>query len=86
MLQHQSGSLHGFGGSPYLERFPQVDEAAVAFADLMQSVVLNEMFGPPWPVCPGHPHPATAELIRGEAMWVCPNLGGVVVAIGHLVA
>jgi hypothetical protein len=25
------------------------------------------------PVCPGHRHPACAELLEGEAWWICPT-------------
>ncbi|HEX5782167.1 MAG TPA: hypothetical protein VFX80_09600 [Solirubrobacteraceae bacterium] len=51
------------------------EELVVAFADQLQEQVFPESrgaWGQARPPCPGHNHPARAELVGDQAMWVCP--------------
>jgi hypothetical protein len=36
------------------------------------------------PPCPGHAHPASAELVGDHAMWICPSSGQPLARIGYL--
>ncbi|WP_159942840.1 hypothetical protein [Nocardiopsis sp. FR6] len=51
-------------------------EAVAMLADVFQDEVLEHRFGAPLPRCPGHAHPAVAEVVEGVACWVCPRGGG----------
>jgi hypothetical protein len=58
----------------------------VAFADWLQEQFFLESRGARGqarPACPGHPHPAHAHEIDGEAWWVCPVDGHQVAMIGR---
>ena len=50
-------------------------EAVVILADQLQDSVLEATGGAPFPPCPGHGHPAVAELIDGVPSWKCPKGG-----------
>lgn len=60
---------------------PMTDpEAVTLLADQLQDAVLEETGGaanPPCP-CPGHDHPAVAQLVDGTACWTCPSGGDAV--------
>ena len=51
------------------------EELVVSLADQLQEQVFPESrgaWGQARPRCPGHDHPARAELVGDRAMWVCP--------------
>ena len=53
-----------------------VEELVWSFADQLQEQVFPETraaWGQARPPCPGHAHPASAELVGDDAMWVCPS-------------
>jgi hypothetical protein len=57
------------------DRSTPVAEQLVSYADWLQEQVFPETraaWGEARPECPGHPHPASAVLLDGEACWVCP--------------
>lgn len=50
-------------------------ELLVSWADALQEQFFPETraaWGEARPECPGHPHPASAIELDGEAWWVCP--------------
>jgi hypothetical protein len=51
-----------------------VDIAAYV-ADELQGLVLDDAWGEPRPVCPGHAHPPSAKVDEGAAWWICPASG-----------
>jgi hypothetical protein len=61
-------------------------ERVLEFADWLQEQFFLESLGA-WgearPACPGHPHPARAEEIDGEAWWVCPGDGHEIALVGR---
>jgi hypothetical protein len=62
-------------------------ELRVDFADYLQDQFFPESrgaWGEARPQCPGHPHPAEAEEIEGEAWWTCPVEGRQIARIGEL--
>lgn len=61
-----------------------LEEASVRVADLVQDEILDELWGPAWPECPGHSHPASPRLVGARGSWVCPKTGDIVSLIGHL--
>ena len=58
------------------------EERLVDFAGRLQDVVI-EATHQAWPRCPGHPHPASATVVTGRAVWVCPDDGRVTRRIGE---
>ena len=59
----------------------------VALADWLQEQFFPETrgaWGQARPECPGHPHPAEAVEIAGEAWWVCPDDGHQIAMVGHI--
>lgn len=50
-------------------------DAVALLADQLQEGLLEETGGAPVPRCPGHAHPAAAEVVNGVASWVCPRNG-----------
>jgi hypothetical protein len=62
-------------------------EMLVSWADWLQEQFFPETLGA-WgearPECPGHPHPASADELDGEAWWVCPVDGRRIGRIGQL--
>jgi hypothetical protein len=50
-------------------------EAVTLLAGQLQDAVLEETGGAPRPACPGHGHPAVAEVVDGVASWTCPSGG-----------
>jgi hypothetical protein len=76
----------GYGWRPWEEplSFP---EMAVQLAGDLQEQFFWESggaWGQARPECPGHPHPALAELIDGEPWWACPAEGHGVARFGEL--
>ena len=62
-------------------------ERLVRLADWLQDQVISESdaaWAEAIPPCPGHPHPATPELVDDEAWWVCPSGDGRIARIGQL--
>lgn len=62
-------------------------ELAVGLADYLQEQFFpetTEAWGQARPRCPGHGHPATPELIDGNAWWTCPLDGHAVARFGAL--
>lgn len=53
---------------------PGLDEphAVVLLAEQLQDAVLEQTGGAPVPPCPGHGHPAVADLVVGVPSWTCP--------------
>lgn len=74
------GSSHG----TMLIPFEDVEAATVQLADPFQEDVLEMLWGPAWPSCPGHLHPAEPLLLNGLAVWQCPTTGALVGRIGSL--
>ena len=63
-------------------------ELLVWMADWLQEQVLPETraaWGEARPACPGHPHPAQAAEIDGEAWWTCPLSGQRVTPVGRAI-
>jgi len=60
------------------------EEASVELASHLQEDILGWLWGPAWPPCRGHPHPAEARIVAGQAVWVCPRTGETLAAIGSL--
>ncbi len=70
---------------------PHGDETGVqllvSLADYLQEQFFPETrgaWGQARPACPGHPHPAQADEIDGEAWWICPVDGRRIARIGRL--
>jgi hypothetical protein len=62
-------------------------ELLVNLADSMQEQFFPETraaWGEARPECPGHPHPAQAREVAGEACWVCPVDGRRIAMIGRV--
>src|SRR5947209_2356678 len=53
-LQYSYGTTH----QSALPGTDDAESAAAELADRVQDDVLDELWGPPWPACPGHSHPA----------------------------
>ena len=62
-----------------MERGP---ELLVHLADQFQSQLSETEAAVP--VCAGHAHPATAEVLNGEAWWTCPTHGTRIGRVGAL--
>jgi hypothetical protein len=63
------------------------EELVWSFADQLQEQVFPETYaawGQARPRCPGHAHPASAELVGDHAMWICPSSGQPLARIGYL--
>jgi hypothetical protein len=76
--------LYSFDGHQFGPlRASTAAEAVMAIADLVQDDMIDNLW-PPWPPCPGHGHPAQAELRSGQPVWVCPGTGTLLSEIGHL--
>jgi hypothetical protein len=60
------------------------ESATVRLADLVQDDVLEDLWGPTWPTCPSHSHPAQPTLHGGQATWVCPSADRALAIIGTL--
>ncbi|WP_067478748.1 hypothetical protein [Actinomadura hibisca] len=48
-------------------------EALARLADQLQQHVMETTQGRPAPACPGHQHPAVADVVKGTAVWRCMN-------------
>lgn len=75
-----SSGIHGAGLGWYDDEEP----ATVRLADLVQEDALEELWGPSWPGCPGHSHPAEPTILDGRATWVCPRSRLALAIIGTL--
>lgn len=78
--QSEGGSSHGAS----LGRDDDEESATVRLADLIQDDALEDLWGPTWPTCPGHSHPARPSLHDGRATWVCPRSRQALAIIGTL--
>ncbi|MFG2138942.1 hypothetical protein [Streptomyces sp. NPDC048650] len=67
----------GSSVSVHLDGTMGESEALARLADGLQDSVLENTGGAPFPPCPGHGHPAVADVVKGIPSWVCPH-GGVV--------
>lgn len=76
----EGGGSHGAA----LGRDEDEEVATVRLADLIQDDALDELWGPAWPICPGHSHPAQPTLRRDRATWVCPRSRHPLAIIGML--
>jgi hypothetical protein len=77
-------SAEGLGVSPDWE---DEEELVLALADWLQEQVFpgtRDDPGRPRPACPGHPHPATTDVVDGEAWWICPGTRRRIARIGDL--
>ena len=90
---HAYGHVKGEPGGAGIWFHPgsALDEIVVRVADLFQELALErstEFFGRGFPTCPEHPGgaPLFAELVDGQAMWVCTSGGTTRVRIGQLSA
>jgi hypothetical protein len=56
--------------------YPLVVPEAEALAELasqIQDFAVEATWGEPLPPCPGHPHPLSAHVVDGVAVWECPR-------------
>lgn len=83
-LQYWYKSEHGGSHGASLGRDEDEESATVRLADLVQDDVLDELWGPAWPICPGHSHPAQPALDDDQATWVCPRSQHPLARIGTL--
>ena len=44
------------------------EEACLHLAEKLQDDILELLWGPVWPQCPGHTHPAAPRLVDGNAV------------------
>ncbi|MFE7123223.1 hypothetical protein [Streptomyces sp. NPDC057617] len=65
----------GSATSVLLEDSMTEAEAVTLLAEQLQDGVLEHTGGAPAPPCPGHRHPAVAEVVDGVASWTCPQGG-----------
>lgn len=79
---YRAGDGSSHGRSLYWE--DNEETATVTVADLVQDDALEQLWGPTWPNCPGHNHPAQAALHEGQASWVCPRSRQPLSRIGNL--
>jgi hypothetical protein len=61
-----------------------IEAATVQLAGPFQEDVLEMLWGPASPSCPGHVHPPEPQLLDGMAVWRCPTTEAVVGRIGSL--
>ena len=82
----EQGFPYSFGTrhQSWLPRVEDAELATVELADRLQEDVLEELWGRPWPMCPGHPHPCAPALVDEVAVWRCPDDDMVVERIGGL--
>jgi len=52
-----------------------VVDVAAYVADELQGLVLDDAWGEPRPVCPGHAHPPWVRIQDEAVWWVCPATG-----------
>ena len=82
-VQERPGGRTGF----WLPEIEGEEELVQYLADQLQEQVFPESYGA-WgqarPPCPGHAHPASAELVGDHAMWICPSSGQPLARIGYL--
>ncbi len=60
------------------------EEATLDLAEKLQDDILDMLWGPVWPQCRRHTHPAVPRLVHGNAVWGCPTTGVTLAAIGSL--
>jgi hypothetical protein len=75
----------GGGSGFWLATTNRGPELVVELADFLQDQVFpesREAWGEARPACPGHTHPASPELVDGEAWWTCPHSGRRLCVIG----
>jgi hypothetical protein len=59
----------------WIEEDEPFESLVVRLADQLQEQVFPESraaWGQARPPCPGHSHPARAELVGDQALWICP--------------
>jgi hypothetical protein len=81
----EAGQRGSAGMSVFLYTEPEYLKVVVA--DWMQDQLFPETaaaWGEARPACPGHPHPAQAEVVDGVAVWRCPRDGRVLAPVGEL--
>jgi hypothetical protein len=59
-------------GAYYSLAVPEPD-AIAALASQIQDHAIEATQGDPLPPCPGHPHPLSAHVVDGVAVWECPR-------------
>jgi hypothetical protein len=54
-----------------------LERLMLAIASGIQDFIseFDDSWGDARPPCPGHPHPAWAKVLDGEAWWTCPRTG-----------
>lgn len=67
------GHADGSSTSVYLGPDLDTPQAVVLLAEQLQDSVLEYAEGTPVPECPGHGHPAVAEVVNGIPSWTCPR-------------
>jgi hypothetical protein len=86
VVVHERDQQEGAGlevPSPEASRGAEI----VRWADYLQEQFFPETsaaWGEARPPCPGHPHPASAEILDDEAWWVCPSDSSRIGRIGEL--
>lgn len=66
-----------------LDSDESLEQAVCELADELQDFAIDST-GQAWPKCPDHEHPLEAELITGQASWVCPQTSEALYPIGQL--
>jgi hypothetical protein len=56
----------------FMTHLPEAS-AVAELASQLQDHVIEETWGEARPPCPGHPHPLSARVVDGVAVWECPR-------------
>lgn len=83
-IQYRFLRRDGTGHGSRLPAHEDIEAVTAELARPFQEDILESLWGPAWPVCPGHPHPAEPDLREGLAVWRCPTTTEVVGRIGSL--
>ncbi|MFI6518017.1 hypothetical protein ACIBF1_20845 [Spirillospora sp. NPDC050679] len=71
--------LAGSGSGTVFDGSEPPEQVLARLADQLQEHVMETTHGRPIPVCPGHQHPAVADVVDGTAVWRCMNNPTIVV-------
>ncbi|MFC9970358.1 hypothetical protein ACFVH6_05590 [Spirillospora sp. NPDC127200] len=71
--------LGGSGSGTVFDGSEPPEQVLARLADQLQEHVMETTHGRPAPVCPGHRHPAVADVADGTAVWRCMNSPATVV-------
>jgi hypothetical protein len=80
----ETGDVSGFGISLFPMLDPEEQKAMLAEHLPDHLAETAGAWGQGRPACPGHAHPATADVLDGVAVWLCPRDGRMLARIGEL--